>query len=70
MKAQIHSIQKNKQEITAAVVDNSNAKVELFEVQGDGGFDQFYNLDNEEVKYPTKTKLKPFSYIKKFNKKA
>lgn len=49
MKARINQIEKSKQEITA-IVDNSHAKVELFEVEGDGGFDQFYNLDEQQVK--------------------
>ena len=43
MKARINPDDESKQEITA-VVDNSQAKVQLFEVQEDGGFDQFNNF--------------------------
>lgn len=35
MKARIHRVEKIKQEVT----NNSHSKVELYEVQGDGGFD-------------------------------
>lgn len=43
MKARINPDDESKQEITV-VVDNSQAKVQLFEVQEDGGFDQFNNF--------------------------